>query len=430
MANMQPFFWGIGAGFGVYIFLKIIINYFFYIGKPNEVLIFSGRSHRYPDGSVRGYRYVIGGWAFRFPIIERVDRMDLSELPVNVSVSNAYSKGGIAVNVTAIANIKISSEPIVLDAAIEHFLGQNREQIAHVARETLEGHLRGVLATMTPEQINEDRLSFSERVEADVIPDFNKLGLHLDNFKMQSISDKEEYLLAVGRKKIEEIKKLAAVAESDANKVAKNIEEEAKGVAKATNEEVDMVVKTAANELATFVANMLAQVTSEEERTIVAAAQSRAEAEQKLQQIRAELESKRRDVEEVLPAETRKRMNEILAVGEAAYMQKRGEATAQVLALTHEVWKEAGPIAKDVYILQQIELIIEKVVDAVKNVEMGEINLLDAGDASTLRHHVQSYPAMVGAVLQELKSITGIDVAAVLSPDAKSAQRLPAGTRI
>jgi flotillin len=295
-----------------------------------------------------------------------------------------------------------------------------------VARETLEGHLRGVLATMTPEQINEDRLSFSERVEADVIPDFNKLGLHLDNFKMQSISDKEDYLLAVGRKKIEEIKKLAAVAESDANKVAKNTEEEAKGIAKATNEEVDMVIKQAQNELATFVNNMLAQVTSEEERTIVAAAQARAEAEQKLQQIRAELEAKRREVEEVLPAETRKRMAEILAVGEAAYMQKRGEATARVLALTHEVWKEAGAIAKDVYILQQIELILEKVVDAVKNVEMGEINLLDAGDASTLRHHVQSYPAMVGAVLQELKTITGIDVAGVLSP----ATRTPAGGRL
>jgi uncharacterized membrane protein YqiK len=82
-----------------------------------------------------------------------------------------------------------------------------------------------------------------------------------------------------------------------------------------------------------------------------------------------------------------------------------------------------------VYILQQIELIIEKVVDAVKNLEMGEINLLDPGDASTLRNHVQAYPAMIGAVLQELKSITGIDVAAVLAPDAKSAPRIP-GVRV
>ncbi len=420
MENMQPFFWGIGAGFGVYIILKIVINYFFYIGKPNEVLIFSGRSHRFPDGSVRGYRYVIGGWAFRFPIIERVDRMDLTEIPVPVSVSNAYSKGGIAVNVTAIANVKISSEPNVLDAAIERLLGQPREQVAHVARETLEGHLRGVLATMTPEQINEDRLRFAESVEKDVIPDFEKLGLHLDNFKMQSISDKEEYLLAVGRKKIEEIKKLAAVAESDANKVAKNIEEEAKGLARATNEEVDMVVKQSQNELATFVNNMLAQVTSEEERTIVSAAQARAEAEQKLQQIRSELEARRREVEEVLPAEFQKRAAEVLAVGEAAFLQKRGEATAKVLAMTHEVWKEAGPIAKDIYILQQIELIIGQVVDAVKNLEMGEINLLDPGDASTLKNHVQAYPAIISSVLQEIRTITGIDVPGVLSPDTRN----------
>lgn len=425
MNGMNAFFWGIGAGFGIYIVLKIIINYFFYIGKPNEVLIFSGRQHRYPDGSVRGYRYVVGGWAFRFPIIEQVSRMDLTEIPVTVSVTNAYSKGGIAVNVTAIANLKVSSEDVVLDAAIQRFLGYSREQIAHVAQETLEGHLRGVIATMTPEQINEDRLSFSERIEEEVLPDFHKLGLHLDNFKIQSISDREEYLLAVGRKKIEEVKKMAAVAESDANKVAKNIEEEAKGLAKATNEEVDMVIKQAQNELATFVANMLAQVSAEEERTTVAAAQARAEAEQQLQRIRAELEARRREVEEVLPAEAHRRQAEILAVGEAAYMQKRGEATAQVLALTHEVWKEAGSIARDVLVLQQIEQILSHVVESIKKLEIDEVTLLDAGDAATLRHHVLAYPAMVGSVLQELKAITGIDVFGVLSQETKS--RIPTG---
>ncbi|MBN2724180.1 MAG: flotillin family protein [Deltaproteobacteria bacterium] len=423
MTGLQPFFYGLGAGVGIYILLRIVISYFFYIGKPNEVLIFSGRSHRGPDGVVKGYRYVIGGWAFRFPIIEEVARMDLTEIPVSVSVTKAYSKGGIPIDVTAVANIKISSRPNIMDAAIEHFLGQSKEQIAHVAKETLEGHLRGVLATMTPEEINEERNSFSTGVEKDVVPDFMKLGLHLDTFNIQSISDNEEYLISVGKKRIEEIKKLANVAESDANKLAKNVEEEAKGIAKATNEETDMVVRQAQNELDAFVNNELAKVTSEEERTKVSAFQARAEAEQQLQRIRTELEGKRREVEEVLPAEIQKKASEILAVGEAIYTQKRGEATAKVLQMTNEVWKEAGPIAKDIYILQQIESILNQVVESVKTVQMGEVNMLDTGDGETIQSHVQAYPAMITAVLQEIKKITGIDVPGALSPSGSNISR-------
>ncbi|MBU1220677.1 flotillin family protein [Myxococcota bacterium] len=416
MTQMQPFFYGIGAGVGIYILLRIVIGYFFYIGKPNEVLIFSGRDHKGPDGVTKGYRYVIGGWAFRFPIIEAVARMDLTVIPVNVNVTKAYSKGGIPIDVTAVANIKVSSADNVLDAAIEHFLGQSKEQIAHVAKENLEGHLRGVLATMTPEEVNEERASFSSNVENDVIPDFQKLGLHLDTFNIQSISDNEEYLISVGKKRIEEIKKMAAVAESDANKIAKNVEEEAKGIAKATNEEVDMVIKQSQNELDTYINTELAKVASEEERTKVAAFQARAEAEQELQQIRAELEGKKREVEEVLPAEIQKRASEILAVGEAIYTQKRGEATAKVLQLVHEVWKEAGPVAKDVYLLQQIESILRQVVHSVKEVKIDEVSMLDSGDAQTIKNHVQAYPAMISAVLEELRKITGIDVPGTLSP--------------
>ncbi len=416
-AFLKPFLYGVAAGIGLYLILRIIIGMFFYIGKPNQVLIFSGRTHTYPDGSRRGYRYVIGGWAFRIPIIEEVSSMDLTEMAVPVATKGGYSKGGISIDVTAVANVKISTEPNVLDAAIEHFLGKNKEEIMHVAQETLEGHLRDIIATMTPEDINEKRLDFAELVTQVVKPDFDKLGLRLDTFKIQSISDSEDYLISIGKKLIEEIKKRANIAESDANKFAKNREEEAKGHAKAVNEEVEMVVRQAKNELDAFINDELAKVTAEEERTIVAAAQARAQAEQELQRIRSALEEKRRQVNEILPAQVQRKASEILAKGEAVYLQKRGEATAQVLSEIHNVWKEAGDIAKDVYILQQIETILEQVVQAVVDLNMEEITLLDGGDGDTLRKHVQSYPAMITAVLHELRNITGIDIPEVLSAD-------------
>jgi flotillin len=425
--SLMPFAYGLGAGFFIYILLRIIINYFFYIGKPNQVLIFSGRKHKFPDGTIRGYRYVIGGWAFRRPLIEQVQNMDLTEMSVTVGSKGAYASGGISIDITAVANVKVSTKPHVLDAAIERFLGQKKQEIMHVAQETLEGHLRGVIATMTPEAINEDRLEFAERVTREVEPDFNKLGLQLDTFKIQSISDSDDYLISIAKKLIEVIKKKAAVAESNANRMAKNREEEAKGKAKAVHEQVEMVIRQAQNELEAFVNDELAKVTAEEERTKVAAFQARAEAEQHLQEVRAQLEEKKRRVEEVLPAQIQKRASEILAKGEAIYLLRRGEATAKVLSLTHEVWKEAGTIAKDVYILQQIEGILDHVVNSVKELNMGEVNLLDGGDGETLRKHVQSYPAMITAVLEELKAITGIDIPASINPGGLLSKRTPLG---
>ncbi len=414
MSSLGSFVSGLTAGLGVFIALKIIIDNLFYIGEPHEVLIFSGRSHKLSDGSVVGFRTVIGGWAFRIPIIERVDRMDLRVMPVTISVEGAFSKGGIPLKVTAVANIKISSNPQVLAAAIEHFLGHARSEIAKVARETLEGHLRGVLATLTPVEVNEDRLAFAQKIEEEVLPDLHKLGLELDTFKIQHISDSEGYLDAIGRKEIEVIKKKASIAESDARRVAENEEEMARGLAIATREQAEREVKKAANELEAYMNRRLAEVTSEEERTNMAGPQARALAEQELQKVRSVLEAERRKVDDVLPAEIQKEAANLNALGKAAYLQKEGEATAKIISMINEVWKSAGDKAEEIYILQQIEDIIAQVVDSIKELPVGEVTALDGGDADAIPSHVRAYPATVAAVLEELKRITGIDVPTAL----------------
>ncbi len=89
------------------------------------------------------------------PILERVDRMNLNTFEVPISIRGAYSQGGIALNVEAVANVKVSSDSSVMGNAIERFLSQPPTAISKVSKETLEGHLRGVLARLTPEQINE-----------------------------------------------------------------------------------------------------------------------------------------------------------------------------------------------------------------------------------------------------------------------------------
>ena len=128
------------------------------ICPPNRVAIISGglKKNVNSDGRKLGYRTVKGGRTIRIPLFEQVSWMDLNNIPLEVSVTNAYSKGAIPLNVQGIANVKVSSQDSLLSNSVERFLNVPHQSIAQIAKETLEANLRGVLATLTPEEVNED----------------------------------------------------------------------------------------------------------------------------------------------------------------------------------------------------------------------------------------------------------------------------------
>src|SRR6202007_537966 len=106
-------------------------------------------------------------------------RMQMLSMPIDVSVQGAYTKVGIPLKVRAIAIIKLSSDPSIVMNAIERFLGRGLGDIQQVAKETLEGNLRGVLATLTPEEVNEDRLKFAQSLLDEAEDDLRRLGEEL-----------------------------------------------------------------------------------------------------------------------------------------------------------------------------------------------------------------------------------------------------------
>ncbi|MCA9601434.1 MAG: flotillin family protein, partial [Myxococcales bacterium] len=146
---------GVGVLLGMFV-LSGVVRTLLSICAPSEIVIISGGKRALADGREVNYRIVRGGRAWRWPIIEQVDRMDTSLISVPMAMQGAYSEGGIPLAVHAIANVKVSSDRAVVGNAIERFLGRSREEIARNVKETLEGHLRGVIATMTPEEVNED----------------------------------------------------------------------------------------------------------------------------------------------------------------------------------------------------------------------------------------------------------------------------------
>ena len=139
----------VGVAIGVVLFFGaaalVGVKRLFHICSPNEVLVFSG-GRSTVDGRAVGYRIVKGGSSLRTPLLERVDRMDITNMTVDVAVSNAHSKGGIPLTVAGVANVKVAGHQPLLNNALERLLGKGRPQIIQVAKDTLEGNLRGVLS--------------------------------------------------------------------------------------------------------------------------------------------------------------------------------------------------------------------------------------------------------------------------------------------
>jgi flotillin len=406
---------GLAAGIAVLLVLMVIYRYLLRICRPNEILIFSGRKHTTSDGRLVGYRVVFGGRGVRVPVVETVQQMDVSLISVPIVVQGAYSEGGIPLTVHAIANIKVSTDRRYVGNAIERFLGKDRAEIARVVKETLEGHLRGVLATLTPEELNEDRLKFSRQLEASSGPDLEKLGLELDVLKIQHVSDDRNYLESIGRQRIAEILRSAEVSESDAARAAEQSEAAARARGEVAMTNAKAVVQRKANELRQIKAEVDAEARGEEVRAEAAGQQARAEAELALQQTRGELEQLRLQAEVTIPAEVDAQVRELAAAGQAASIAADGEAMAASLAEVASAWRDSGGRAMDMFVLQHLDQIFGDVARAASRIKIAHVNLIDGGDGKTLPAYAAAYPATMAALFEQVTRTLGIDIAKVIT---------------
>jgi flotillin len=414
---------GPGAAIAVLIFAIFIliwgVNALVQICDPNKILIISGRKYRREDGQVMGYRVIYGGRTFRIPILETVKTMDLTTMPVPIEVTNAYSKGGTPLSIQAIANVKIARDEALVGNAIERFLGRGAAEISRVARETLEGNLRGVVATLTPEQLNEDRLEFAERIASDVSDDLAKLGLHLDTLKIQSVSDEVDYLNSIGRRQIANIVRDAEIAESNAVAEAEQVEAECNQQAEIAKTQARTAIQEKENELRRITAEVEKQARIEEERTTAAAEEARARAQRELQAIRANLEKARLEVEQVLPAVARQQAQELAARGDAAKLEEDAKASAQANQMLVKIWQETGVDAAELFLVQQMEMVLKEAGKVPSRLHLGEVNVIDNGDGRAIASLLNAYPEMVRQFLRQSEETLGIPLSGTLSSSTR-----------
>lgn len=154
---------------------------------PDELLVLSGQRHRRHDGTEVGYRLVRGGRVVRIPFLERPDRLSLRMMTIHVSAENTYTSDSVRTNINAVASVKVASDEPFVHNAVERFLGRSRPEIETVARETLEGHLRSIAAVLTLEELQAEQIAFAQKLSAEADSDFDKLGLMLDTFALETI---------------------------------------------------------------------------------------------------------------------------------------------------------------------------------------------------------------------------------------------------
>jgi flotillin len=191
---------------------------------PNQVLVISGRKNRMtdPDGTVReiGFRVVKGGGVFVWPVYEKVDILSLELLTIDVQTPEVYTSKGVPVKVDGVAQIKVKGDDISIATAAEQFLSKGTEEIKNIAMQTLEGHLRAILGTMTVEEIYQNRDAFASKVQEVAAGDMANMGLGIVSFTIRDIRDSQGYLDALGKPRIAQVKRDAQIAQAEADRDA------------------------------------------------------------------------------------------------------------------------------------------------------------------------------------------------------------------
>jgi flotillin len=379
--------------------LSIVLKRLLYVSAPNEALIFSGRVRPGARREV-GYRVVRGGRALRVPLFEVVDSVDLTNIAIDIEVKGAYSKGGIPLNVHGVANVKLPGEEPLLNNAIERFLGRSRVEIMRVTKETLEGNLRGVLAQLTPEEVNQDKARFAHILLDEAEHDLNRIGLVLDTLKIQNITDDVGYLNSIGRIQGARVRMDAAVAEAKA-KVDADLA--------IAQQETQKRVLDAQTRRAAMIAESEGQVASE-------IAQATAEIER--QKARALQVQRKLEADVIQVAEADRKAREEQARGQAAVVVERGKAEAEALRRVVEAFRAGGESAREVLALQQVIPLLADVAGARRGLAVQRVSVLPEGGAE----NGGAFARAAIAASEQIKAATGLDLprlAQTLGPPAR-----------
>lgn len=357
--------------------LLVLVNANIIKVPPSTVAIFSGRKRTIvnPETGERqtvGYRIIKGGSSVRIPIRERVDYLSLNVMTIPLRISSAYTSEGVPVSVDAVANVKIGGDDYSIGNAIERFLGMDQATIQNVIFQTMEGHLRSILGTLTVEEINTDRQAFAQRMTAESAEDLRRMGIDIDVLTIQQISDPNGYLEALGQRRTAEVKRDAEIGRAEADRDARTRSAAAMQLAATAEARAEAEIASAQRDTNVAKATYEAAVLSEQARAAQAGPLAQAEAQRQVVVAQQNVELARTEAAiSVQEMEARRKERELEAT-----VLKQAEAERQATIITAEGARQATILKAE----GEQQAIITRA-----QAESRERELLGAGEAARVR---------------------------------------------
>lgn len=198
----------------ILIFTLIMVRAWYKVAKADQALVIVGKTQKGVGGESSRISVITGGGALVNPLTQRAEMISLRARQIKMEPT-AQSSTGVTVNVSGVALVKIGSDPELVRRAAERFLSQDGA-IEQFTTEQLEGALRGVVATLTVEQLMNDRQKLSDQIAEGIKSDLLSQGLILDSFQIQGVTDKNGYIDALGASEVERVRREAEVARINA----------------------------------------------------------------------------------------------------------------------------------------------------------------------------------------------------------------------
>ena len=404
-------FWGVMLVLGLICFVIWFISASYIKAPPDKAYIISGLRKDRKGGLP--YKVVIGRAAIRIPFFERIDRLNLNLMQVDIKTQSPVPTAEyINIFIDGVANIKIGADMDSIAKAAENFLGRDPAHIAMVAQQVLEGNMREIVGQMQLSDLVQNRDKFAVMVQENALSDMKKMGLEIVNLTIQNFVDKNGVIEDLGVDNISQIKKAAAIAKANADRDIKisqvrAMEEankaEAEAETKIALQNKDMQVKkfefTKEQESRKAEADSAYEIQLQEQRRTIEATSVMADIARR----EKEIELREKEIvlaEKSLDAEVRKKADAnkyaIQTQSEADRFKRQQEADAQKYveiqkAETEKILAEANRIK-----MEQEALGIEAKGKAEAAAILAKAEAMKAmGEASILEMYLQVLPEVV-----------------------------------
>ena len=424
---------------------------------PDKVLVVYGRT-----GADRSSKPIHGGGVLVWPLIQDYDYLDLKPMTINIDLRNALSVQNIRINVPSTFTIAVSTEDTVMTNAAERLLGLTPQAIEEMARDIILGQLRLTVATLTIEEINQDRDSFMAQIQRNVDIELRKVGLSLINVNIVDITDESDYIDSIGKKAaataveqarvdVAEQEQFGAIGKARADRakeieVAQNVAASDKGKKQAEQDrrvyvsEQEAIAVGGENSARADIARSNADLAEQEAEANKRAMVARNLAEAEIQKAKFIEEEERLKAEEIVREQITKQQIEIAAEAEAERQRRvaKGEADAILMRYKAEAEGQQAVLdakaagyekliaaaggrtgdASTLLMVEKIESMVNAQVEAIRNMKIDKVTVWDGGgnnggDGSATSNFVSSLVKSLPPI-HDVAKMAGVDLPAYL----------------